>query len=157
MSEPARIALRINGRVQPVQVQPDMPLLWVLRDELGLTGAKFGCGVGLCGACTIVIDGEAVHSCLITAADAAGGEIMTIEGLAELDPDHPLFRAWERHNVSQCGYCQTGKIMAALALLQRSASPDADEIKAALAGNLCRCGTYPRVLDAIVDAAGDRP
>lgn len=150
MSEPS---LRINERLRSVQSSPDTPLLWVLRDEFGLTGAKFGCGVGLCGACTVVMDGEAVRSCMISVTEAAGRSILTIEGLAERSPDHPLLDAWQRLNVSQCGYCQPGQVMAAFALLAGTPRPSADSVKQVMAGNLCRCGAYPRILAAILDAA----
>jgi aerobic-type carbon monoxide dehydrogenase small subunit (CoxS/CutS family) len=129
-----------------------MPLLWVLRDVLNLTGTKFGCGMGLCGACTVHLDGAAVRSCSITMAAAAGKDVTTIEGLAP-DGSHPLQRAWIAEHVPQCGYCQAGQLMNAAALLARNPSPSDAEVDAAMAGNLCRCGTYLRIRQAIQRAA----
>jgi len=131
-----------------VEVEADTPLLWVLRDTLGLTGTKYSCGIGQCGACTVLIDGEAQRSCVLPAVQATGREIMTIEGLSP-DGSHPLQKAWLSENVAQCGYCQPGQIMQAVALLARNPRPDDAEIAAAMAGNLCRCGTYRRIVRAV--------
>lgn len=145
--------LSINGSDRMVDAPDDTPLLWVLRDELGLTGTKFGCGVGACGACTVHIDGEAVRSCQVTLADV-WGPVLTIEGLGSPGALHVLQEAWLRHQVAQCGYCQPGQIMQAADLLARVPDPTDDEIDEAMAGNLCRCGTYNRLRAAIHDAAG---
>ena len=134
------ITLRVNGQEQTVDVSPDTPLLWVLRDTLGLTGTKYSCGIGLCGACTVHLDGQATRSCTIPVSEVAGREITTIEGLSG-DGDHPLQQAWLAENVSQCGYCQPGQIMTAAALLAENPNPTDDEIDAAMSHNLCRCGT----------------
>ena len=144
--------ITINGKIQRLDVDGDMPLLWLLRDTLELTGTKYGCGVGLCGSCTIHLDGEAVRSCLTTVEEANGKTVTTIEGLSE-DGSHPLQIAWLDNNVSQCGYCQPGFIMAAADFLQQNPSPSTKEINEALADNLCRCGTYTRVRKAVADAA----
>jgi isoquinoline 1-oxidoreductase subunit alpha len=141
-------ALRVNGTSHNLDADPDMPLLWAIRDVIGLIGTKFGCGVGACGACTIHLDGEAVRSCVTTVGDAAGKEITTIEGLSA-DGAHPLQKAWTAHNVPQCGYCQPGQIMQAAALLNQSPRPDAQAILSGMVGNICRCGTYQRILAAI--------
>jgi isoquinoline 1-oxidoreductase alpha subunit len=146
------LRLRINGRDVETDADPSTPLLWVLRDHLGLTGTKFGCGAGLCGACTVHVDGAAMRSCLIAAKDAAGVEITTIEGLSP-DGRHPLQTAWVELNTPQCGYCQTGMIMAAAALLKAKPKPTDADIDAQV-DNLCRCGTYPRIRAAIHRAAG---
>jgi isoquinoline 1-oxidoreductase alpha subunit len=143
--------LSINGETRAVEADPDTPLLWVLRDHLRMTGTKFGCGIGQCGACTVHIDGAPTRSCLLPLQGAVGLKIITIEGLSP-DSNHPLQRAWLEINVAQCGYCQAGMIMAAAALLQASPSPTDDEIDAAMT-NICRCGTYPRVRAAIHRAA----
>ena len=145
------IELRVNGTTMQVDVEDDAPLLWVLRDELGLTGTKFGCGVSACGACTVHVDGKPVRSCVMPVAAAAGREIKTIEGLSE-DRSHPLQVAWLEHQVPQCGYCQSGMLMAAAALLERTPQPTDAEIDAAMT-NVCRCGTYPRIRSAIRTAA----
>src|SRR6056297_3540904 len=145
--------LRINGTVHEVDVEDDMPLLWVLRDELGLTGTKYGCGIAQCGACTVHLDGVAVRSCQVTAAEADGAEVTTIEGLGTPDAPHPVQQAWIETQVAQCGYCQSGQIMQAAALLADTPDPTDDEIDSAMAGNLCRCGTYPRIRAAIRLAA----
>jgi isoquinoline 1-oxidoreductase alpha subunit len=142
--------LRINGRAYYPNTDPDMPLLWYLRDILRLTGTKFGCGVGACGACTVLIDGKAQRACLTSTRAAMDHDVTTIEGLADTDL-HPLQRAWIEEDVAQCGYCQTGQIMAAADLLQRNPNPSDDDI--AKIPNLCRCGTYPRIRRAIKRAA----
>lgn len=151
----ARLTLLVNGRSHAVDVAPETPLLWVLRDTLGLTGTKFGCGMALCGACTVLVDGEAVRSCQLAARDAAGHAVTTIEGLSP-DGQHPLQRAWVAGEVPQCGYCQSGQIMQAAALLARNPHPSDDDIDAAMRGNLCRCGTYNRIRRAIHAASGGR-
>nr|WP_221197180.1 (2Fe-2S)-binding protein [Simiduia aestuariiviva] len=130
-----------------------MPLLWVLRDLLQLTGTKYGCGKGLCGACTVHLNGTAVRACSLPVAAAVGGKITTIEGLS-VNGDHPLQRAWTEHKVPQCGYCQSGQLMSAAALLARNPTPSAAQIRDAMSGNICRCGTYPRIEAAIKTAAG---
>ena len=140
--------LELNGRRVSIDPPPGMPLLWVLRDLLGLTGTKFGCGIGACGACTVLIDGRAVRSCVVRAADAKGRKVLTIEGLASGDTLHALQRAWIAQQVPQCGYCQSGMLMAAAALLARHRNPSDAQIEAAMT-NICRCGTYPRVRAAI--------
>jgi isoquinoline 1-oxidoreductase alpha subunit len=145
--------LVVNGRAHALDLPPDMPLLWVLRDALGLTGTKYGCGVAACGACTVHVDGQAVRSCQTTLGDVAGSSVTTIEGLAGGAGLHPLQAAWIEHQVAQCGYCQSGQIMQAADLLARSPAPTDDEIDAAMDGNLCRCGTYPRIRAAIHAAA----
>jgi len=145
--------LVVNGRAHALDLPPDMPLLWVLRDALGLTGTKYGCGVAACGACTVHVDGQAVRSCQTTLGDVAGSSVTTIEGLAGGAGLHPLQVAWIEHQVAQCGYCQSGQIMQAADLLARSPAPTDDEIDAAMDGNLCRCGTYPRIRAAIHAAA----
>ncbi|MGH1354236.1 MAG: (2Fe-2S)-binding protein [Thalassovita sp.] len=144
--------LTINGETHQIDLPDDVPLLWVLRDEVGLTGTKFGCGVSACGACTVQIDGEAVRSCQIPLSDV-WGEVTTIEGLGKPDALHVLQTAWVKHQVAQCGYCQSGQIMQAAALLAETPKPTDAEIDAAMQGNLCRCGTYPRIRAAIHDAA----
>lgn len=146
------ISFRVNGRAVSLDVEPDMPLLWALRDELGLTGTKFGCGVAACGACTVHIDGEASRSCSVFVGDIAGGDVTTIEGIGAPDALHAVQAAWVRHQVPQCGYCQSGMIMAATALLAGNARPSDDDIDAAMT-NICRCGTYNRVRAAIHEAA----
>jgi isoquinoline 1-oxidoreductase subunit alpha len=146
------ITLNVNGRDMQAEVDPETPLLWVLRDTLGLTGTKFGCGMALCGACTVHMDGEAIRSCVTPAAAAAGKKITTIEGLST-DRSHPVQKAWMELDVPQCGYCQSGQIMSAAALLAKKPSPTDADIDQAMAGNLCRCGTYVRVRAAIHRAA----
>ena len=148
-----KFKITVNGRSYEVQGSPDTPLLWILRDELQLTGTKFGCGMGICGACTVHQGGEAVRSCVISLADAEGKSFTTIEGLSS-DGNHPCQRAWIEEDVAQCGYCQPGMIMTAAALLARRASPSDREIDAAMAENLCRCGTYLRIRKAVRRAAG---
>ena len=145
--------LRINGVERDVEVDPEMPLLWVLRDVLGLTGTKYGCGEALCGSCTVHIDDYAARSCVTPVRRAAGKAVTTIEGLSR-DGSHPLQQAWLALRVPQCGYCQAGQIMSAAALLAKRPKPTDDDIEAAMAGNLCRCGTYTRIRAAIRKAAG---
>ena len=142
----------LNGKSVAVDVDTDTPLLWVLRDHLKMTGTKFGCGKGLCGACTVHLDGMAMRSCSLPISFAAGKQITTIEGLSD-DGQHPLQQAWVAENAPQCGYCQSGQIMSAAALLASNATPSDDDINNAMSGNLCRCGTYPRIRKAIHRAA----
>jgi len=144
----------VNGKRQEIEVDPEMPLLWVLRDSLGLTGTKFGCGLGQCGACTVHVDGTATRACVTTAKVAAGKKITTIEGLSP-SSTHPLQTAWIAEQVPQCGYCQSGQIMSAAALLARTPRPTDAQIDTAMTGNICRCGTYQRIRRAIHRAAGD--
>lgn len=144
--------LRINGITHQVDLPDDVPLLWVLRDEVGLTGTKFGCGVAACGACTVHIDGEAVRSCQVALSDV-WGDITTIEGIGTPDTMAAVQQAWVANQVAQCGYCQSGQIMQAASLLAENPSPSDAEIDEAMQGNLCRCGTYPRIRAAIHDAA----
>jgi len=146
------INLTINGQDYALEADPDTPLLWVLRDTLGLTGTKYSCGLGLCGACTVHLDGEAVQSCTTRLSEAAGKSVTTIEGLSP-DGSHPLQQAWLAESVAQCGYCQPGQLMTAAALLAKNSNPSEAEIVAALSGNLCRCGTYGRIRRAIRRAA----
>ncbi|MET0311285.1 MAG: (2Fe-2S)-binding protein [Burkholderiaceae bacterium] len=148
--------LHINGRAVQAQADPAMPLLWVLRDVLGMTGTKFGCGVAACGACTVRIDGQAVRSCVTPAGSLAGRRIQTIEGLGQPGKPHPLQAAWVAAQVPQCGYCQSGMLMAAAALLEKKPRPTDADIDEAMT-NICRCGTYQRVRVAIHRAAGTRP
>ena len=145
--------ITINGRTQAADVDPAMPLLWFLRDTLELTGTKYGCGMGLCGACTVHLDGQAARACMTPLSAAFGKQVTTIEGLSA-DGSHPLQIAWVKNNVPQCGYCQSGQIMAAADLLARNPAPGIAEINAAMEGNICRCGTYTRIRKAIVEAAG---
>jgi len=147
------IELNINGKAQSVDVAPDTPLLWVIRDTLGLTGTKFGCGMAQCGACTVHLDGEAVRSCSTPVSAVGGKKVTTIEGLSA-DGSHPVQSAWVAEQVPQCGYCQSGQIMQAAALLARTPSPSDSDIDAAMSGNICRCGTYQRIRSAIHRAAG---
>jgi len=146
------ISLTINGVMHTVDVEPETPLLWVLRDNIGLTGTKFGCGIAQCGVCTVHIDGQPVRSCTTPAAAAVGRQVTTIEGLSP-DGSHPVQRAWVEHTVPQCGYCQSGQIMAAAALLARTPNPTDQDIDTAMLGQLCRCGTYQRIRKAIHRAA----
>lgn len=141
--------LIVNGTPREVDVEPDMPLLWLLRDELGLTGTKYGCGIAACGACTVHLDGLAVRSCQVRAAEVEGAEVVTIEGLGTAEAPHPVQAAWIAEQVAQCGYCQSGQIMQAASLLAGNPQPTDDEIDAAMSGNLCRCATYPRIRAAI--------
>lgn len=145
----AKPILIVNGRSYEVNVSPDVPLLWVIRERLKLTGTKFGCGIGQCGACTVHLEGKAVRSCSIPVGEAFGKKITTIEGIPS---DHPIKKAWIQRQVPQCGYCQPGQIMQAIALLEENPKPTREEIVQAMAGNLCRCGTYPRILEAIEEA-----
>jgi aerobic-type carbon monoxide dehydrogenase small subunit (CoxS/CutS family) len=151
----ASIALTVNGKRHVVDVAPDTPLLWVLRDTLGLTGTKFGCGVAQCGACTVLVAGNATRTCVLPASAAAGQAITTIEGLSP-DRSHALQRAWIAEEVPQCGYCQSGQLMSAAALLARTPHPSDEDIDAAMSGNICRCGTYERIRKAIHRAAGGK-
>ena len=144
--------LTINQTTHSVDLPDDMPLLWVLRDALNITGVKYGCGIAQCGACTVHIDGEAVRSCQVVLADV-WGEITTIEGMGTPDALHAIQTAWIEHQVAQCGYCQSGQIMQAADLLARNPAPTDDDIDAAMSGNLCRCGTYPRIRAAVHAAA----
>ncbi len=144
--------LVVNGAERRYDGDPDMPLLWFLRDELGLTGTKFGCGQALCGVCTVHVDGTAVRACQTPLSAVEGSKVTTIEGLSP-DGNHPVQVAWRDLNVSQCGYCQTGQIMQAAAFLNDTPNPTDDDIDSAMAGNLCRCGTYPRIRAAIKQAA----
>jgi isoquinoline 1-oxidoreductase alpha subunit len=151
----SKYKLVVNNAEHEVDVSPEMPLLWVLRDKLKLTGTKFGCGIAQCGACTVHVDGSAVRSCALPVS-AVLGPVTTIEGLAEGGSLHPLQAAWIEHDVPQCGYCQAGQIMSAAALLSTNNQPSDDDIDAALAGNYCRCGTYIRIRSAIHSAAADK-
>ncbi|MEM1004236.1 MAG: (2Fe-2S)-binding protein [Pseudomonadota bacterium] len=144
--------LTINGTSHQIDLPDDVPLLWVLRDEVGLTGTKFGCGVAACGACTVHIDGEAVRSCQVALSDV-WGDVTTIEGIGQPDAMATIQKAWVDHQVAQCGYCQSGQIMQAAALLAENPNPSDEDIDDAMFGNLCRCGTYPRIRAAIHDAA----
>ncbi len=146
------ISLNINGTIRDVDIEPDIPLLWVLRDILGLTGTKFGCGVALCGACTVHIDGEPTRACVTPISTLTGKQITTIEGIST-DASHPVQQAWIDEQVTQCGFCQSGQIMSAIALLQRKPSPTDIDIDAAMSGNICRCGTYQRIRSAIKKAS----
>jgi isoquinoline 1-oxidoreductase alpha subunit len=149
------LKLEVNGTLHEVDAPPEMPLLWVLRDLLGYTGVKFGCGMALCGACTVHLDGEAVRSCMTPLSAATGHKITTIEGLSK-DGSHPVQRAWAELDVVQCGYCQSGQIMAAAALLAAKPNPTDADIDKAMAGNICRCGTYQRIREGIHRAAALR-
>lgn len=144
--------LRVNGQTKTVDLDPATPVLWVLRDHLDLQGTKYGCGVAACGACTIHLNGNAVRACQLPVSAVANGEITTIEGLSK-NGDHPVQKAWLEHDVAQCGYCQTGQIMSAAALLKKNPNPTDDQIEQAMNGNICRCGTYTRIKTAIKTAA----
>ena len=146
----AQITLNINGNDHTVQVSEDVPLLWVIREHLQLTGTKFGCGISQCGACTVHVDGQPMRSCQLRVSRMAGRKITTIEGIAE---DHPVKQAWIDIQVPQCGYCQSGQIMSAVALVEKNSNPSEEEIIQAMEGNLCRCGTYTRIKQAIRQAA----
>jgi isoquinoline 1-oxidoreductase subunit alpha len=148
----ATIKLNINGKQQAVDVDPKTPLLWVLREHLNLVGTKYGCGIAQCGACTVHLEGNAVRSCSVPVSAVANKKITTIEGLSE-NGDHPVQKAWLEHDVAQCGYCQTGQIMSAAALLKTNPNPTDAQIDAAMSGNICRCGTYLRIREAIKTAS----
>ena len=150
----ATVKLTVNGEPREFTGDPQTPLLWVLRDTLKLTGTKFSCGIGLCGACTVHMDGKPIRSCAMTISAVAGKKVTTIEGLAAPGTEHPLQVAWKKHQVPQCGYCQSGQIMQAVGLLTQTPAPTDQDIDAAMAGNICRCGTYPRIRAAIKRAAG---
>ena len=147
------INFTLNGKAQTVEVSPEMPLLWVLRDTLNMTGTKFGCGMALCGACTVHIDGAATRSCITPISAVSGKKVTTIEGLSA-DGSHPVQQAWIAEDVPQCGYCQSGQIMSAVALLAKKSNPTDSDIDDAMSGNICRCGTYQRIRKAIHRAAG---
>jgi isoquinoline 1-oxidoreductase alpha subunit len=149
------IEFELNGETVSLEVDPAMPLLWAIRDIAGLTGTKYGCGKALCGSCVVHVNGQPMRSCVTPSAAAAGGVVTTIEGLSE-DGSHPVQVAWRELNVAQCGYCQSGQIMSAVALLERSPNPSDDEIDAAMSGNICRCGTYTRIRKAIHKVAEDQ-
>ncbi|WP_276497168.1 (2Fe-2S)-binding protein [Pontibacter litorisediminis] len=148
----ATYKLQINGRSYEVDVEPDTPLLWVLRDNLGLVGTKYGCGIAQCGACTVHVNGNAMRSCVYPVSAAANARVTTIEGLSEAG-DHPVQLAWDEVDVAQCGYCQAGQIMTATALLNKNPKPSAEDIDNAMNGNICRCGTYHRIREAVALAA----
>lgn len=148
----AKINLDINGKKHVVDVDPETPMLWVLRDHLDLVGTKYGCGMAQCGACTILLEGAAVRSCVLPVSAVENKEIITIEGLSE-DGEHPVQKAWLEHDVPQCGYCQTGQIMTAVAFLKKHPNPTDDEIETAMQGNICRCATYLRIKAAVKSAA----
>ncbi|HXS07985.1 MAG TPA: (2Fe-2S)-binding protein [Rhizomicrobium sp.] len=148
------VTLKINGQQHSLDVEADMPLLWAIRNEIGLTGTKYGCGIAQCGACTVLMDGKAVRSCSLPVGSAQDKNIVTIEGLAENGNLTKVQQAWVAEDVPQCGYCQSGQIMSAVALLNRTSNPDESDIDAAMAGNICRCGTYVRIRRAIKRAAG---
>ncbi len=146
------VSINVNGKVHDVEVEPETPLLWVLRDTIGLTGTKYGCGIAQCGACTVHVDGQPTKSCNVNAASVVGKKVITIEGLSP-DSSHPVQKAWLELTVPQCGYCQSGQIMSAVALLRRSPNPSDREIDAAMADNICRCGTYQQIREGIHAAA----
>ncbi len=148
----AKISLNINGKKHEVDVDPKTPVLWVLRDHLDLVGTKYGCGMAQCGACTIILEGSAVRSCMLPVSSVANKKITTIEGISE-NGDHPVQKAWLEHDVPQCGYCQAGQIMTAVALLEKNPKPTDDEIATAMHGNICRCGTYLRIRAAVKTAS----
>ena len=147
------IRFTVNGKAQSVDVNPNMPLLWVIRDTLNMTGTKFGCGMALCGACTVHINGAAIRSCITPISSVEGKHVTTIEGISP-DHSHPIQRAWLEVDVPQCGYCQSGQIMSAVALLNKTPNPTDAQIEGAMAGNICRCGTYQQIKEAIHKAAG---
>ena len=151
----ARFVLQVNGRERAVDAEPELPLLWALRDLLNLTGTKYGCGIGLCGACTVHLDGQAVRSCQTPVNAVGSRKVTTIEGLSS-DGSHPLQRAWIAEQVPQCGYCQSGQIMQAAALIAKTPHPTREQINQAMTGNICRCATYQRIRRAIERAAGER-
>ena len=149
----SKFTITVNGQPREVEADDDKPLLWVLREDFGLTGTKFGCGASLCGACTVHLDGQAVRSCSIPVSALSGKPVVTIEGL-DKEGRHPLQLAWSELSVPQCGYCQSGQIMSAAALLAKTPKPNDEQIDQAMSGNICRCGTYPRIRAAIHKAAG---
>ena len=146
------ISISVNGKAQQVDSPAEMPLLWLLRDTLGMTGTKFGCGVGLCGACTVHVDGKAAKACVTTVGELSGKKVTTIEGLSA-DGNHPVQKAWRAHNVPQCGYCQAGQIMQGAALISENKNPSDAQILEAMSGNICRCGCYQRIFAAVKTAA----
>ncbi len=146
------VKFQINGKAVSANAEPDTPLLWVIRDELAMTGTKFGCGAALCGACTVHLNGQPIRSCQTPLSAVSGQKVTTVEGLSK-NNDHALQVAWQKHDVPQCGYCQSGQLMSAAALLKTNKNPSDAEIDAAMSGNICRCGTYPRIRAAIKDAA----
>ncbi|RQP24556.1 (2Fe-2S)-binding protein [Piscinibacter terrae] len=148
------ITMKVNGKTVSVKAEPDTPLLWVIRDEIGLTGTKFGCGMALCGACTVQLDGTPIRSCQTPVSAVAGKSVTTVESLSP-NNSHPLQKAWIAHDVPQCGYCQSGQLMSAAALLAKNKNPSDADIDAAMSGNICRCGTYPRIRAAIKSAAAE--
>jgi isoquinoline 1-oxidoreductase subunit alpha len=148
----ALFKLQINGRSYQTEAEPDTPLLWVLRDHLGLVGTKYGCGIAMCGACTVHLNGEATRSCVLPVSSIGNSKVTTIEGLSK-NGDHPVQKAWDEIDVAQCGYCQSGQIMTAAALLKRNPKPSNEEIDATMSGNICRCGTYHRIREAVKVAA----
>ena len=148
------ISFNLNGTTVSVQAEPDTPLLWVIRDEVGLTGTKFGCGAALCGACTVHLNGTPIRSCQTPVSAVAGKKVATVESLST-DNSHPVQKAWIKHQVPQCGYCQSGQLMSATALLSKNKNPSDADIDNAMSGNLCRCGTYNRIRAAIKDAAAE--
>jgi isoquinoline 1-oxidoreductase subunit alpha len=148
------ISFELNGQSKAVDIDPKTPLLWVLRDTLNLTGTKYGCGIAACGACTVHIDGEPARACVYPISSVAGKKVTTIEGLST-DQSHPVQKAWIAEQVPQCGYCQSGQIMAAVALLKKNASPSAADVDAAMSGNICRCGTQQRIRSAVLRAAAE--
>lgn len=149
------LSIQINGQVKQVDVSPEMPLLWVLRDELGMTGTKYGCGMALCGACTVHMDGEPIRACVTPVSAIEGRAITTVEGVGSDPVGSAVQQAWLQNNVAQCGYCQAGQIMSATSLLRSNAQPSDDQIRDALEGNICRCGTYPRIHKAVRAAADE--
>ncbi|SFE98660.1 (2Fe-2S)-binding protein [Thermoflexibacter ruber] len=148
----AKFNLKVNGKIRKVDIDPTTPMLWVLRDHLGLVGTKYGCGIAQCGACTIHLNGTAMRSCMLPVSAIGNQEITTIEGLSE-NGDHPVQKAWLEHDVAQCGYCQAGQIMSAVSLLKNNPNPSDEEIESAMNGNICRCATYTRIKAAIKTAA----
>lgn len=154
VEEDALVQLKLNGNLTQIDVDPNTPLLWAVREQAGLTGTKFGCGIAMCGACTLHIDGQPVRSCSTPLAEAEGAEVTTIEGIAKADGTlHAVQEAWIEHQVPQCGYCQSGQIMSAVALLRDTPNPTDEDINAAMSGNICRCGMYDRIRAAIKTAA----
>ena len=146
------ISISVNGKAQQVDAPAEMPLLWLLRDTLGMTGTKFGCGVGMCGSCTVHVDGKAAKACVVTVGELSGKKVTTIEGLSA-DGNHPVQKAWRAHNVPQCGYCQAGQIMQGVALISENKTPTDAQILEAMSGNICRCGCYQRIFAAVKSAA----